>query len=425
LGRVIPVEDVVIVSDVRKERDIGSLALSIQTTGLVQPISLRPREDGKWELCGGRSRFLAMRDVLGYTHLEEGTHFVIAPEGADALTIQLVENVYRKDLTLDELAELVEQIHQKYVKEKGSALPGPGSGGWRVEDTAKLLGFTKGYVSTLLSYRKLPPDVRKRCRTVDDVRREVAKTKKRKVLQKLVEVAAKRPTSKDLSRWLSNFHLGDARELIQRVEDGSVDLIFADPPYGISLHTLTDGSEAYSAYEDDPRAWEDLMLPLIPQFYRVAALDSFIIIWCAFERFPWLRQHLEACGFTTSPTPIVWGKGDRATTSNPEKLLSSAVEIAVYGWKGNPSLQKLGETNLFLYAPPPQRDRIHVAQRPDALSAHIISIFCPPEGRVLDPFVGSGSTIRACIELGVDFVGFEKEEEFYNSAIELTKEVCG
>ena len=47
---------------------------------------------------------------------------------------------------------------------------------------------------------------------------------------------------------------------------------------------------------------------------------------------------------------------------------------------------------------------------------YLITMITPPNGTVLDPFMGSGSTGVAAIELGFKFVGIEKEKEYFEIA---------
>ena len=58
----------------------------------------------------------------------------------------------------------------------------------------------------------------------------------------------------------------------------------------------------------------------------------------------------------------------------------------------------------------------HPTVKPIALMKYLIKLITPPTGKVLDPFMGSGSTGMACVEYGVRFVGMEKDENYYNIA---------
>lgn len=56
--------------------------------------------------------------------------------------------------------------------------------------------------------------------------------------------------------------------------------------------------------------------------------------------------------------------------------------------------------------------RVHPTQKPTALMAQIIAWRTEPAQTILDPYVGSGSTIRAAKDLGRRAVGIEIEERY-------------
>ncbi len=60
----------------------------------------------------------------------------------------------------------------------------------------------------------------------------------------------------------------------------------------------------------------------------------------------------------------------------------------------------------------------HPTVKPIALMKYIIKLLAPPNNPILlDPFAGSGSTLIAAKELGINFIGIEKESEYYDIAI--------
>ncbi len=59
----------------------------------------------------------------------------------------------------------------------------------------------------------------------------------------------------------------------------------------------------------------------------------------------------------------------------------------------------------------------HPAVYPPALAKWIMKLICPPGGRVLDPFIGSGSTAVAAEELGCSWVGVELHGEYVDLAL--------
>ena len=62
--------------------------------------------------------------------------------------------------------------------------------------------------------------------------------------------------------------------------------------------------------------------------------------------------------------------------------------------------------------------KIHPAQKPVAVLKRMIEIFTDPGDVVIDPCCGSGSTLRAAMELGRNAYGFEIDRVFYKRAVE-------
>lgn len=58
----------------------------------------------------------------------------------------------------------------------------------------------------------------------------------------------------------------------------------------------------------------------------------------------------------------------------------------------------------------------HPTVKPVALMAWLASLLCPPGGTVLDPFLGSGTTLVACAQLGLNGIGIEREPEYCDIA---------
>lgn len=61
-------------------------------------------------------------------------------------------------------------------------------------------------------------------------------------------------------------------------------------------------------------------------------------------------------------------------------------------------------------------DNIHPTVKPIALMEYLVKLITPAGGTVLDPFMGSGSTGIAALNLGCQFIGMEKELDYFNIA---------
>jgi DNA modification methylase len=79
--------------------------------------------------------------------------------------------------------------------------------------------------------------------------------------------------------------------------------------------------------------------------------------------------------------------------------------------------QDIEEDMWTIRAKPKARNGIDTAPFPDELVRRCLSIGCKPGGRVLDPFMGSGTTVRVASEMGLDAVGIELNSDFCDYAV--------
>jgi ParB/RepB/Spo0J family partition protein len=148
----IPVEDVQVISKHHREvdaRKVASLAASMAKIGLRTPITVRRIEkdlDTRIVLGAGLYRLEAAK-ALGWEYIDA---FVMEGTKADARMWQLVENLYRADLTALQRAEHVAELVQAVLQDAEGAQLAP-RGGQQPHDrgikkAAKALGFTRDEV---------------------------------------------------------------------------------------------------------------------------------------------------------------------------------------------------------------------------------------------------------------------------------------
>jgi ParB family chromosome partitioning protein len=122
---------------------LAGLASSIETSGVVQPLLVRPLHDGSYELIAGERRWRAAQQA----GLEKVPAVVRDPEEAERLQAALIENMVREDLNpVDEAracAALVEDL------------------GLSKEELAKRVGRSRPAVSNLIRLLDLPDEVLK------------------------------------------------------------------------------------------------------------------------------------------------------------------------------------------------------------------------------------------------------------------------
>jgi site-specific DNA-methyltransferase (adenine-specific) len=81
-------------------------------------------------------------------------------------------------------------------------------------------------------------------------------------------------------------------------------------------------------------------------------------------------------------------------------------------WRDDKGMKYTGSGNL--------RNEVsknhHPTVKPTDLMRYLINLITPPNGTILDPFMGSGSTGKAAVRCGLNFIGIEKEQEYMDIA---------
>lgn len=187
------------------------------------------------------------------------------------------------------------------------------------------------------------------------------------------------------------FH-GDCREIAPHI---AADVIVTDPPYGISYS---------SGWSKETRAHSASIAGDSTTELRDWAVLKFADKPCAYFATPRCRLPMEP------RVLLVWDKGEAAgmgDLSVPWKPNWEVIWIGGEGWTGVRSSSVLrGKTMVTSSA----MGRCHPHEKPVWLLSAIIAK--APNGLVLDPFMGSGTTLRAAKDLGRKAIGIEIEERY-------------
>jgi len=218
--------------------------------------------------------------------------------------------------------------------------------------------------------------------------------------------------------------------------DASIDLIVADPPYGLGKDY---GNDSDMRSGEDFLAWTYAWLDLaIPKLKPTGSLYVFCTWQYAPEIFVYLKSKL------TMINEIVWdrrvpsmGGTTRRFTSVHDNIGFFAVSKDYYfdldpvripydAATKKARSRKLFEGSKWLelgYNPKDvwsvsrlhrqHAERVdHPTQKPLEIVERMVLASCPPGGRVLDPFMGSGTTAVACARQQREFVGYEINESY-------------
>lgn len=201
---------------------------------------------------------------------------------------------------------------------------------------------------------------------------------------------------------------GDCREILPVLT--GVGMVASDPPYGISYRSTHNSSRRgkfakWVRTENMPGIIGDDK-PLDPA--QILALGVPTVLWggnyCA-DRLP------------ASRCWIVWDKRDGIGPNNQADCelawtnLDKPSRIHRQMWSG---LLRAGAENVS------RQSKVHPHQKPVALMEKCIAQTV--RGPVLDPYMGSGTTGVACINLGRRFIGIEIDETYFDIACRRIEE---
>jgi site-specific DNA-methyltransferase (adenine-specific) len=109
---------------------------------------------------------------------------------------------------------------------------------------------------------------------------------------------------------------------------------------------------------------------------------------------------------------LAWDKGERGTVGDLECGFGEAWEAIFYGMKGRRKLNGSRPRTVIRYDWSGTMDPVHPTVKPVALLSRLVAWSSSHGELVLDPFMGSGTTLRAAKDLGRKAIGIEIEERY-------------
>jgi modification methylase len=237
--------------------------------------------------------------------------------------------------------------------------------------------------------------------------------------------------------------VGDCIAQMNALPAGSVDLIFADPPYNLQLEeglTRPDQSkvdavdddwdkfQSFAHYDAFTRAWlqaarrilkPDGAIWVIGSYHNIFRVGTALqdldfwmlndVIWRKANPMPNFR----GTRFTNAHETLIWAARDKKSrvTFNYEAMKQA-----------NEDTQMRSDW-LFPICTGGERltdsegDKVHPTQKPEALLFRILNATTKPGDVVLDPFFGTGTTGAVAKKLGRRFIGIERDDTYIAAAL--------
>lgn len=237
-----------------------------------------------------------------------------------------------------------------------------------------------------------------------------------------------------------NLKMGDSIEMLKNFPEGSIDMIFADPPYNLSGKghiTCKNGKKAIC----NKGKWD--VIENIGEFNerwlreckRVLSDKGTIWISGTLHNHPSIGVLLKKLGFWII-NDIVWFKPNAPPQLQPNRLAPSTelIWLASKSKKYEFDYYKAKELNggkqmRNLWTLTAKRHKTsHPTEKPEDLLERIILLGSKKGDVVLDPFMGSGTTGVVSKRLGRSFIGIEVDKDYFKIAkerINYEKELKG
>jgi modification methylase len=231
---------------------------------------------------------------------------------------------------------------------------------------------------------------------------------------------------------------GDCLKRLREIPSGSVDLVFADPPYNLQLdrellrpnNTVVDGVDdawdkfqSFSDYDRFSREW-------LAEARRILKPDGAIWVIGSYHNIFRLGVALQDLGFWLQ-NDVIWRKVNPMPNFRGKRF-TNAHETLIWAGRDrrsrvtfNYDALKAGNSDwLFPICSGPERlkddggRKAHPTQKPEALLHRIIVATTNPGDIVLDPFFGTGTTGAVAERLGRRWIGIERERDYVLAAQE-------
>ena len=255
--------------------------------------------------------------------------------------------------------------------------------------------------------------------------------------------SAKAPRTQFESPSSARIVVGDCVAEMSKLEAGSVDLVFADPPYNLQLkgdlkrpdeshvdavNNDWDKFSSFAVYDDFTRAWllacRRVMKPSATlwvigsyhNIFRVGAIMQDLGFW-VLNDIVWRKTNpmpnFRGRRFTNAHETMIWAARDehaKGYTFNYEALKAANEDVqARSDWliplcTGDERLKGANGK------------KVHPTQKPEGLLARVLLSSSKPGDLVIDPFNGTGTTGAVAKRLGRRYIGFERDQTYATAA---------
>jgi site-specific DNA-methyltransferase (adenine-specific) len=225
--------------------------------------------------------------------------------------------------------------------------------------------------------------------------------------------------------------LGDCVGVMQGFGGGSVDMIWTDPPYGHSNHDgdlnarLNDHREIESKpiANDDGESMRRVVDQMLVEAARILNRDCCCCCCCGGggpkPTFAWVADRMDRRGLSFFHA-VIWDKKNPGLGWRYRRQHEMVMVAHRAGGKLLWANDEVAARNVFAMMPP--RERVHPNEKPVPMVEYFLQLHTKAGETVLDPFMGSGTTLVACQRLGRMGTGIEIDPDYFAVACKRVDE---
>lgn len=233
--------------------------------------------------------------------------------------------------------------------------------------------------------------------------------------EKKVELKEKIQSQRVETKISENIKNGNCLEILKTLEDGCIDIVLTDPPYGInyiSNRSIYDDSITKRGLMNDGIEAFEQLEKLCEILSRKVAENAHLYFFCSWSVFSKFENIIGK--YFTIKTPLIWDKGNKGS-GDLENDWGNQTEIIIFCVNGK-KLVNNRRGNILSVPRLHSSKMIHPTQKPVELLNQILEVSYNTGDFVVDPFMGSGSTIKACNNINAKSLGIELDNEMFNIA---------
>jgi site-specific DNA-methyltransferase (adenine-specific) len=208
---------------------------------------------------------------------------------------------------------------------------------------------------------------------------------------------------------------GDCRDVAPEIEARSVDFLLTDPPYGMAFVSGWTSAKA-TVRSDGVRQGIRVVRSGMNDLSHAFADDMHAVVFCHWESWPDFYDGL--CHLFPIRNALIWNKGGGGMGDLRHEYAKD-YEVMLFGARsrGRELAGKRTGAVISGHTRVHAGHRHHPTEKPVGLLTELIERHSEPGQLVLDPFMGSGSTLVAAKYSGRKAIGIELSEQYCEAAV--------